>query len=87
MHFAQVTPTRDSTSELLDAPRHREVAVLGHSTAPWGKPERHTKEMEHRSGIFFSRGDRGENRGSHGAAEGAPQQQQHFTSPFSSVSP
>ena len=32
MHFAQVTPTRDSTSELLDAPRHREVAVFGHST-------------------------------------------------------
>ena len=32
MHFAQLTPTRDSTSELLDARRHREVAVFGHST-------------------------------------------------------
>ena len=32
MHFAQVTPTRDSTSELLDAPRHRQVAVFGRST-------------------------------------------------------
>ena len=32
MLFAQLTPTRDSTSELLDAPRHREVAVFGHST-------------------------------------------------------
>ena len=32
MLFAQLTPTRDSTSELLDALRHREVAVFGHST-------------------------------------------------------
>ena len=32
MFFVQLTPTRDSTSELLDAPRYREVAVFGHST-------------------------------------------------------
>ena len=32
MLFAQLTPTRDSTSELLDAPRQREVGVFGHST-------------------------------------------------------
>ena len=34
MLFVQLTPTRDSTSELLDALRHREVAhaVFGHST-------------------------------------------------------
>ena len=32
MPFAQLTPTRDSMSEPLDAPRHREVAVFGHST-------------------------------------------------------
>ena len=32
MLFAQLTPMRDATSELLDAPRHREVAVFGHST-------------------------------------------------------
>ena len=30
MLFVQLTPTRDSTSELLDALRHREVAVFGH---------------------------------------------------------
>ena len=32
MLFVQLTPARDSTSELLDALRHREVAVFGHST-------------------------------------------------------
>ena len=32
MLFVQLTPTRDSTSDLLDALRHREVAVFGHST-------------------------------------------------------
>ena len=32
MLFVQITPTRDSTSELLDALRQREVAVFGHST-------------------------------------------------------
>ena len=32
MLFVQLTPTRDSTSELLDALRHCEVAVFGHST-------------------------------------------------------
>ena len=52
MLFVQLTPTLDSTSELLDALRHREVAVL--VTAPRGKPERQMKEMEHRSGTFFS---------------------------------
>ena len=33
MLFVQLTPTRDSTSELLDALRPREVAVFGQSTA------------------------------------------------------
>ena len=32
MLFVQLTPARDSTSEPLDALRHREVAVFGHST-------------------------------------------------------
>ena len=32
MLFVQLTPTRDSTSELLDALRHCEVAVFGHIT-------------------------------------------------------
>ena len=32
MLFEQLTPTRHSTSELLDALRQREVAVFGHST-------------------------------------------------------
>ena len=32
MFFVQLTPTRDSTSELLDALRQREVAVFGPST-------------------------------------------------------
>ena len=52
MLFIQLTPTRDSTSELLDAPRHREVAVFGHSTP--GQTRTPMKEMEHRSGTFLS---------------------------------
>ena len=32
MLFEQLTPTRDSMSELLDALQQREVAVFGHST-------------------------------------------------------
>ena len=32
MRFEQLTPTRDSMSELLDALQQREVAVFGHST-------------------------------------------------------
>ena len=32
MLFVQLTPTRDSTSGLLDALRQREVAVFGHIT-------------------------------------------------------
>ena len=32
MFFVQLTPTRDSTSKLLDALRQREVAVFGPST-------------------------------------------------------
>ena len=47
----QITPTRDSTSELLDALRQREFAIL--VPAPRVKPERQTKKMEHRSGTFF----------------------------------
>ena len=67
MLFVQLTPTRDSTSELLDALRHREVAVL--VTAPRGKPERQMKEMEHRSGTFFS-----------GKSRIVEQKEQHSTS-------
>ena len=51
MLFVQLTPTRDSTSELLDALQHREVDVFGHNTP--GKT-RTPKEKEHRSGTFFS---------------------------------
>ena len=67
MLFVQLTPTRDSTSELLDALRHREVAVFGHSTP--GKPERQMKDMEHRSGTFFS-----------GKSRIVEQKEQHSTS-------
>ena len=80
MHFAQLTPTRDSTSELLDAPRHREVAVFGHSTPGQTRTPNEGNGTPKRN-IFFGRiADRG-------AAEGAAQHQQHFTNPFSSASP
>ena len=52
MLFVQPTPTRHSTSELLDALRHPDVPVIGHNTP--GQPERQMKETEHRSGTFFS---------------------------------
>ena len=78
MLFAQLTPTRDSTSELLDAPRHREVAVFGHSTPGQTRTPNERNGTPKRN-IFFGRiADRG--------AEGAAQHQQHFTNPFSSAS-
>ena len=80
MLFAQLTPTRDSTSELLDAPRHREVAVFGHSTPGQTRTPNERNGTPKRN-IFLGRiADRG-------AAEGAAQHQQHFTNPFSSASP
>ena len=92
MFFVQLTSTRDSTSDLLDALRQREVAVFGPSTPGQTRtpnegngtpkrnifPARENTEAEHFSW---------ENRGSCVAAEGAPQHQQHFTNPFSSASP
>ena len=85
MLFVQLTPTRDSTSELLDAPRHREVAVFGHSTpGQTGTPNEGNGTPKRN--IFFGRiADRGAAEG--GAPEGAAQHQQHFTNPFSSASP
>ena len=53
MLFAQLTPTRDSTSE-LSSTRRGTVKLLFLVTAPRGKPERQMKEMEHRSATFFS---------------------------------
>ena len=80
MLFVQLTPTRDSTSELLDALRHREVAVFGHSTPGQTRTPNEGNGTPKRN-IFFGRiADRG-------AAEGAAQHQQHFTNPFSSASP
>ena len=85
MLFAQLTPTRDSTSELLDAPRHREVAVFGHSTPGQTRTPNERNGTPKRN-IFFERiADRGAAEG--GAPEGAAQHQQHFTNPFSSASP
>ena len=80
MHFAQLTPTRDSTSELLDAPRHREVAVFGHSTPGQTRTPNEGNGTPEGS-IFFGR------IANRGAAERAAQHQQHFTNPFSSASP
>ena len=80
MLFAQLAPTGDSTSELLDAPRHREVAVFGHSTPGQTRTPNEANGTPKRN-IFLGRiADRE-------AAEGAAQNQQHFTNPFSSASP
>ena len=85
MLFAQLTPTRDSTSELLDAPRHRKVAVFGHSTPGQTRTPNEGNGTPKRN-IFSGRiADRGAAEG--GAPEGAPQHHQHFTNPFSSASP
>ena len=53
MFFVQLTLTRDSMSELLDALRQREVAVFGPSTP--GQTRTPNEGMEHRSGTLFSR--------------------------------
>ena len=84
MLFAQLTPTRDSTSELLDALRHREVAVFGHSTPGKTRTPNEANRTPKKRNIFLLErriADRT------GAAEGAAQHQQHFTNPFSSASP
>ena len=52
MLFVQLTPTRHSTSEPLT--RGGTVKLLLLVSSPRGKPERQMKEMEHRSGTFFS---------------------------------
>ena len=81
MLFVQLTPTRDSTSEPLDALRYREVAVFGHSTPGQTRTPNEGNGTPKRN-IFLRRiADRT------GAAEGAAQHQQHFTNPFSSASP
>ena len=85
MLFAQLTPTRDSTSELLDAPRHREVAVFGHSTPGQTRTPNEGNGTPKRNIVFGRIADRGAAEG--GAPEGAAQHQQHFTNPFSSASP
>ena len=79
MLFAQLTPTRDSTSELLDALRHREDAVFGHRTPGQTRTPNEGNGTPKRN-IFFGR------IADHAAAEGAAQHQQHFTNPFSSAS-
>ena len=85
MLFVQLTPTRDSTSELLDALRHREVAVFGHSTPGKTRTPNEGNGTPKRN-IFLPRGEsRIADRT--GAAEGAAQHQQHFTNPFSTASP
>jgi len=56
MLFAQLTPTRDSTSELLDAPRHREVAVFGHST-PGQTRTPHEGNGTPKRNFFLPRGE------------------------------
>ena len=85
MLFAQLTPKRDSTSELLDAPRHREVAVFGDSTPGQTRTPNEGNGTPKRT-IFFGRiADRGAAEG--GALEGAAQHQHHITNPFSSTSP
>ena len=79
MLFVQLTPTRDSTSELLDALRHREVAVFGHSTPGKTRTPNEGNGTPKRNIFLGKIADRG--------AEGAAQHQQHFTNPFSSASP
>ena len=75
MLFVQLTPTRDSTSELLDALRHREVAVFGHSTPGQTRTPNEGNGTPKRN-IFPGRiADRT------GAAEGAAQHQQHSQTP------
>ena len=84
MLFVQLKPTRDSTSELLDALRQREVAVFGPSTP--GQPERQMKKMEHRSGTFLRDSLHIMHCGSAlRTAEAAAQQQQHSSSGGSDV--
>ena len=80
MLFVQLTPTRDSTSELLDALRHREVAVFGHSTPGQTRTPNEGNGTPKRNIFSGSIADRG-------AGEGAAPHQQHFTNPFSSASP
>ena len=67
MLFAQLTPReirRQSSST-----RRGTVKLLHLVTAPRGKPERQMKEMEHRSGTFFS-----------GKSRIVEQKEQHSTS-------
>ena len=54
MLFVQLTPTLDSTSELLDALRHREVAVFGHSTPGQTRTPNEGNGTPKRN-IFFGR--------------------------------
>ena len=79
MLFVQPTPTRDSTSELLDALRNREVDVFGHSTPGKTRTPNEGNGTPKRNIFLGKIADRG--------AEGATQHQQHFTNPFSSASP
>ena len=90
MCFVQLTPTRDSTSELLDALRQREVAVFGHSTPGQTRTPNEGNGTPKRN-LFFgnlsvyasriSIADRGAamNRGSWSSRSTA-QQQQHSSS-------
>ena len=85
MLFVQLTSTRDSTSALLDALRHREVAVFGHNTPGQTRTPNEGNGTPKRNFFFGGIADRGAAEG--GAPEGAAQHQQHFTNLFSSASP
>ena len=95
MFFVQLTPTRDSTSELLDALRQREVAVFGPSTPGQTRTpneENGTPKRDFFSGLAayyalrISIADRALRCiADRGTAEAAAQQQQHSSSSTAAV--
>ena len=95
MFFVQLTPTRDSTSELLDALRQREVAVFGPSAPGQTRTpneENGTPKRDIFSGLaayYASRisiADRAPRCiADRGTAEASEQQQQHSSSGGSDV--
>ena len=90
MFFVQLTPTRDWTSELLDALRQRDVAVFGHSTPGQTRTpneENGTPKRDILSGLSayyalrISSADRAPRCiADRGTAEAAAQQQQQHSS-------
>ena len=90
MFFVQLTPTRDWTSELLDALRQRDVAVFGHSTPGQTRTPNEGNGTPKRNlfpgiSLYMHLGSASrivEQRriADRGAAEAAAQQQQHSSS-------